>query len=179
MKSGRRSQISYFTGSGTGASSEIAKFLLTNRLSPSRTLILMPARDRVRRLDLRAGLKKGGRAWSRAGAFTMANHQPRLKRLNPSSLLFRPPPSLPSHPIPPSVSETLGDVGRSVGGVGYSSLRDGWMDRWMLGCSVGWVRLMWRFCGTRCIAERDRRSRRRRRRRRRQRNAIASERMRE
>ena len=53
-------------------------------------------------------------------------------------------------------------VGLSVGGVGYSSLRDGWMDRWMLGCSVarsvGWVRLMWRFCGTRCIAERARSS---------------------
>ena len=120
--------------------------------------IVLSLRTSLRRigcLELREGLKKGGRAWSRAGAFTMADHQPRLKRLNPSFLLFRPIPSLPSHPIRPSVSETLGRC-RSVGGVGYSSLRDGWMDRWMLGCSVGWVRLMWRFCGTRCIAAAER-----------------------
>ena len=88
------------------------------------------------------------------------------------------PPSLPSHPIRPSVSETWMGRCRSVGTrVGYSSLRDGWMDRCSVARSVGWVRLMWRFCGTRCIAaaaERDRRCRRRR-----QRNAIASERMRE
>ena len=94
---------------------------------------------------------------------------------------FSSAPFLPSHlirSVRPSRRRWAMSVGLSVGGVGYSSLRDGWMDRWMLGCSVGWVRLMWRFCGTRCIAaERDRRCRRRRRRQ--QRNAIARERMRE
>ena len=67
------------------------------------------------------GGREGGRG--RAGAFTMANHQPQL---NPSFVLFL----LPSDD--PSRRRVAMSVGRSVGRVGYSSESvrlDGWSGR--------------------------------------------------